>query len=91
MRCGPNVLRFSVCRIISSIFLGGLRLGLTDVDSFCVVFFCSLAVWLEVVFSGPFEPVGFVGSTLAAEIRGLALGKCLYATKSFTCAGLHFP
>ena len=67
-------------------FLGGFRLGLAEVDDFSAVFCCSLGVCFWI-----FEPVGFVCLTPASEIRDLALGKCLYATKSFSCAGLYFP
>ena len=84
--CCPSAFRFMVCRMSSSIFLGGFLLGLADVDDFSAVFCCSLGACFWT-----FGPVGFECWAPAAEIRGLALGKCLYATKSFSCAGLHFP
>ena len=86
MICCPSAFRFIVCRMSSSIFLGGFLLGLADIDEFSAVFRCSLGACFLT-----FGPVGFECWAPAAEIRGLALGKCLYATKSFSCAGLHFP
>ena len=83
MRCGPNDLRFLV--------FGWLSFGAHRCWWFCTVISCFLANGWEYICPGQLERVGFVWSNPAAEIRGLALGKCLYATKSFSCAGLQFP
>ena len=61
-------------------------MGLVGVDVFPAGFSGPLGVCFVI-----FEPVGFVCLASLSEIRGLALGKCLYATKSFSCAGLHLP
>ena len=67
-------------------FFGGFRLGFVGVDDFPAGFSGPLGVCFWI-----FEPVGFVCLTSLSEIRGLDLGKCLYATKSCSCAGPHLP
>ena len=70
----------------SSTFLGGFRFGLVGVEVFPAGFPCSIDF-----FFGIFEPVGSHCLVSLPKIRDFALGKCLYATKSFNCAGRHFP